>query len=159
MKAKILFFTGTKKFDFIKEFNSIDDFNNYKDAKLDGNVTYIKYSLLLDGAIQYTMPKTEYSKNRVVSNNKVKPKNTDNTSQKNSRNNQLALVGNDLINLNMTTAKSDRLIRFMNEKPLTQREKNIIKGILSVDKLSIKQYDLIKDIENTVSGRKRVNIS
>ena len=59
----------------------------------------------------------------------------------------------------MTTAKSDRLIRFMNEKPLTQREKNIIKGILSVDKLSIKQYDLIKDIENTVSGRKRVNIS
>ena len=66
---------------------NIDDFNNYKDAKLDGNVTYIKYSLLLDGAIQYTMPKTEYSKNRVVSNNKVKPKNTDNTSQKNSRNN------------------------------------------------------------------------
>jgi hypothetical protein len=162
MKAKILLITKTKKFDFIKEFKSIDDFNDYKDIKMSNTAKYIKYSLLLGGATQYTLPKTEYSKNRLSSNVskfKEREQKVDNTVQKNSRNSQLALSGNNLINLSMTPAKSNKLIRFMNEKPLTQKEKKIIKSLLTVDKLSINQYDLIKDIENTVSRRKRVNNS
>ncbi len=157
MKAKILILTGTSKKQFIKNFKSLDDFYNYKDSRLDNNVNYIKYSLLLDGETKYTLPKKEYSKNRIKEKTKftISNKYDKNKSQKNSRNNQLALVGNDLINLNMTPIRQRNLVKFMEQKPVTDREKNIIKSMFANDKLSISQYNLIREIQETANRRVR----
>ena len=157
MKAKILILTGTSKKQFIKNFKSLDDFYNYKDSRLDNNVNYIKYSLLLDGETKYTFPKKEYSKNRIKEKTKftISNKYNNNKSQKNSRNNQLALVGNDLINLNMTPIRQRNLVKFMEQKPVTDREKNIIKSMFANDKLSISQYNLIREIQETANRRVR----
>lgn len=157
MKAKILILTGTSKKQFIKNFKSLDDFYNYKDSRLDNNVNYIKYSLLLDGETKYTLPKKEYSKNRIKEKTKftISNKYNNNKSQKNSRNNQLALVGNDLINLNMTPIRQRNLVKFMEQKPVTDREKNIIKSMFANDKLSISQYNLIREIQETANRRVR----
>ena len=154
IKAKIKTITG-KRSEYVKEFDNIESFNNYKEALLDGNCTYFKYQLLLDGANLYTESKTEYgNSNR----NKVsKSKSVDNTAQKNSRNNQLALSGNKMINLNMTPARQRSLMKWiLSGVPITKTEISFIKSMFCFDKISVSQYSAIETIKSKVSRRVRV---
>ena len=43
----------------------------------------------------------------------------------------------------------------MEQKPVTDREKNIIKSMFANDKLSISQYNLIREIQETANRRVR----
>lgn len=154
IKAKIKTMTS-KRLEYIKEFDNIESFNNYKEALLDSNCIYFKYQLLLGGANLYTESKTEYgngNRKRVS-----KSKGVDNAVQKNSRNNQLALSGNKLINLNMTPAKQRSLMKFINSSlPITQSEIRFIKSMFTFDKISIAQYNSIENLKLKVNRRVRI---
>ena len=158
MKVKMKLFTDTTKKDFVKEFKDLQYFNDFKSSRLDNNVRSITYSILHDNANVYTKPVTEYGVKRSYSSKNItrdsKSKNRDNTIQKTSRNNHLALVGNDLINLNMTPSKQKKLVKWMDSGvPITSGEKKLVKGLFLFDKLSVSQYQLLDEIQRKVSRR------
>jgi hypothetical protein len=45
----------------------------------------------------------------------------------------------------------------MNEKPVSVKEKKIIKSLLINDKISVSQYELLKEIESRVNKRKLIS--
>ena len=154
MKAKILLMTNNSRKEFIKEFRDLEHFNNYKQSRLEGEVRFIKYSLLHDNSKMYEHSVTEYSVNRGSVLDRVKKDTrTENLIQRTSRQNQLALLGNKLINLNITPSIIKRLKKFMDNKPVTLKECKIIKSMLIQDKFTIAQYNLLKDIEERVDRR------
>lgn len=153
--AKITQMTNSKKKNYLKQFKDLYTFNNYKKKLLETNCTYFKYQLRKDGEQFYSSAKTEYANkdNKAKDCKQRQTSNLENKIQKNSRNNQLALNGNDLINLNMTPAKQRSLVKFMNTKPVTNSEKNIIKSCFAFDKLSVNQYNIIEDIKSRANRR------
>ena len=153
--AKILQMTNSKKKQYVKEFKDLDTFNKFKDSRLSGRCTYFKYQLRKDGEQTYSLPKTEYAnRDKKFTNSKSKRETKlDNNIQKHSRNNQLALDGNDLINLNMTPAKQRSLVKFMETKPVTNSEKKLIKSCFAFDKISVNQYKIIEDIKAKANRR------
>lgn len=160
---KILLQTNTNKSEFIKEYKSIDSFNEWKQTRLESNCKYIKYSVKEQGEIMYSKSFTEYGTNRntTVTNNKgkriVKATTIDNYAQKQSRNNHLALSGNDLVNLSMTPQKHKKLMKWINSGvPITDTEVSKIKSIMCSIKLTLPQYNFIKQIQDTVSRRVKV---
>jgi len=155
LKAKITLTTTKGRKDLLKEFKDIDSFNNYKENHLEKNTLHIKYSLLFENQKIYTPIKTEYNSNRFKV-NKISKSYNDNRLQENSRNNQLALLGNKLINLSITPSIIRKFNTFMDNKPVTNNEKKIIKSLMIFDKLSISQYQLLKDIEQRVNKRKLI---
>lgn len=153
IKAKIAMMTNNSKKEFIKEFNNISSFNDYKDSRLSGNTSYFKYQLMYQGEIMYGPVKTEYSNvKHYIKQDKV----VDNTAQKKSRNNQLAVQGNKLINLNMTPSRQRALVKWMNKSPLTTSEIKFVKSMFAFDKISIAQYNSIEELKNKVSRRVRI---
>jgi hypothetical protein len=155
LKARIALTTTKGRKDLLKEFKDLDEFNNYKGNQLNTNTLHIKYSLLFENQKIYTPTKTEYGINRDI--NCKKRKTTDkfeNLAQQRSRQNQLALLGNKLINLNITPSIIRKFNKFMDNKPVTDEEKKIIKSLMIFDKLSVSQYNLLKDIEERVNKRK-----
>jgi len=155
LKARITLTTTKGRKDLLKEFKDIDSFNNYKENHLEKNTLHIKYSLLFENQKIYTPIKIEYNSNR-FKRNKISKSYNDNRLQENSRNNQLALLGNKLINLNITPSIIRKFNTFMDNKPVTNNEKKIIKSLMIFDKLSISQYQLLKDIEQRVNKRKLI---
>jgi len=155
LKAKITLTTTKGRKDLLKEFKDLDSFNNYKQSQLNTNTLHIKYSLLFENQKIYTPIKIEYNSNR-SKRNKISKSYNDNRLQENSRNNQLALLGNKLINLNITPSIIRKFNTFMDNKPVTNNEKKIIKSLMIFDKLSISQYQLLKDIEQRVNKRKLI---
>ena len=155
LKARITLTTTKGRKDLLKEFKDIDSFNNYKENHLEKNTLHIKYSLLFENQKIYTPIKIEYNSNR-SKRNKISKSYNDNRLQENSRNNQLALLGNKLINLNITPSIIRKFNTFMDNKPVTNNEKKIIKSLMIFDKLSISQYQLLKDIEQRVNKRKLI---
>jgi len=155
LKAKITLTTTKGRKDFLKEFKDLDSFNNYKENQLNTNTLHIKYSLLFENQNTYTPIKTEYSSDR-SKRNKVSKSHNDNILQENSRNNQLALLGNKLINLTITPSIIRKFNKFMDNKPVTNNEKKIIKSLMIFDKLSVSQYQLLKDTEQKVNKRKLI---
>ena len=153
MKAKIMLLSNSNKREFTKEFKDLSAFHRYKQGVLDTNCRYIKYSLLLDGSTKFTKPKVEYGNLNKRKQQSRRNNTLDNKIQKSSRNNQLALVGNDLINLNMTPSKQRSLVKWMDNKPVTNSEKNLIKSMFSYDKISVAQYNVIEDIKAKVNRR------
>ena len=153
--VKLTIQTETKQNRLNKQFESIDKFNEYKKLRLETGCKFIKYSIKLKGSLMYSESVFEYGNNR-KSEQRQKNSN-DNIAQRKSRNNNIALSGNKLINLNMTPARQKKLVKWFNSGvPITPREINIIKGMLSYDKISIKQYYLIEDIKSSVSRRVKV---
>lgn len=155
LKAKITLITTKGRKDLLKEFKDLDSFNNYKENHLEKNTLYIKYSLLFENQKIYTPIKIEYNSNR-FKRNKISKSYNDNRLQENSRNNQLALLDNKLINLSITPSIIRKFNTFMDNKPVTNNEKKIIKSLMIFDKLSISQYELLKDIEQRVNKRKLI---
>jgi len=155
LKAKITLTTTKGRKDLLKEFKDLDSFNNYKQSQLNTNTLHIKYSLLFENQKIYTPIKIEYNSNR-SKRNKISESYNDNRLQENSRNNQLALLGNKLINLSITPSIIRKFNTFMDNKPVTNNEKKIIKSLMIFDKLSISQYQLLKDIEQRVNKRKLI---
>ena len=155
LKAKITLTTTKGRKDLLKEFKDLDSFNNYKQSQLNTNTLHIKYSLLFENQKIYTPIKIEYNSNR-SKRNKISESYNDNRLQENSRNNQLALLGNKLINLSITPSIIRKFNTFMDNKPVTNNEKKIIKSLMIFDKLSISQYELLKDIEQRVNKRKLI---
>jgi hypothetical protein len=155
LKARITLTTTKGRKDFLKEFKDLDSFNNYKENHLNQNTLHIKYSLLFENQKIYTPTKTEYNSDR-YKRNKVSKSYNDNRLQENSRNNQLALLGNKLINLNITPSIIRKFNKFIDNKPVTNNEKKIIKSLMIFDKLSVGQYQLLKDIEEKVNKRKLI---
>ena len=160
---KILLQTNTNKSEFVKEYKSIDSFNEWKQTRLKTNCKYIKYSVKEQGEIMYSKPFTEYGTNRNTtkfSTNKAgyfKPNTSDSYAQKQSRNNHLALSGNDLVNLSMTPQKHKKLMKWINSNvPITPYEIKTIKSMFKYDKLTLGQYNFIKQIQDTVSRRVKV---
>jgi len=155
LKAKITLTTTKGRKDLLKEFKDLDSFNNYKQSQLNTNTLHIKYSLLFENQKIYTPIKIEYNSNR-SKRNKISESYNDNRLQENSRNNQLALLGNKLINLSITPSIIRKFNTFIDNKPVTNNEKKIIKSLMIFDKLSISQYELLKDIEQRVNKRKLI---
>lgn len=155
LKAKITLTTTKGRKDLLKEFKDLGSFNNYKENQLNTNTLHIKYSLLFENQKIYTPIKTEYNSNR-FKRNKISESYNDNILQENSRNNQLALLGNKLINLSITPSIIRKFNKFMDNKPVTNNEKKIIKSLMIFDKLSVGQYQLLKDIEQKVNKRKLI---
>ena len=154
MKAKMVLTTNNSRKEFIKEFRDLEHFNNYKQSRLEDKVRSIKYSLLHDNSKMYTHSVTEYGVDRgLSSNNTKKDTRTENLIQRTSRQNQLALLGNNLVNLNITPSIIKRLKKFMDNKPVTLKESKTIKSMLIQDKFTIAQYNLLKDIEERVNRR------
>ena len=154
IKAKITIMTSKSKKEFTKDFNNIDSFNNYKEICLSTNTSYFKYQLMYEGTNIYTKQKTEYGN---IKDYIKQERPVDNTAQKNSRNNQLALKGNKLINLNMTPSRQKSLMKWVNSGiPITQGEIRVIKSMFSFDKISIAQYNSIEDLKLKVSRRVRI---
>lgn len=162
IEVKLTVQTETKQNRLNKQFESIDKFNEYKKQRLDTGCKFIKYSIKLKGSLTYSESVFEYGNNRIsdrrTSKEEQRQKNTnDNITQRNSRNNNIALSGNKLINLNMTPARQKKLVKWFNSGvPITPREVNIIKSMFSYDKISIRQYYLIEDIKNAVSRRVKI---
>jgi hypothetical protein len=155
LKARITLTTTKGRKDFLKEFKDLDAFNNYKENQLGTNTLHIKYSLLFENQKIYTPIKTEYGINRDISSKKRKKTDKfENLVQQRSRQNQLALLGNKLINLTITPSIIRKFNKFMDNKPVTNEEKKIIKSLMIFDKLSVNQYNLLKDIEERVNKRK-----
>ena len=154
MKVKIITISNSSKKEFIKEFLNKEQFENYKEICLNTNINYIKYSIFENG--YYKPYIKEFSKNRNIDKDVNKSFNK-NTLQKNSRNNQLALLGNKLINLNITPSIIRKFNKFMNDKPVSIEEKKIIKSLLINDKISVSQYELLKQIETRVNKRKLIS--
>jgi hypothetical protein len=157
LKARITLTTTKGRKDFLKEFKDLDSFNNYKQNQLNTNTLHIKYSLLFENKKIYTPTKIEYNSDRSKI-NKISKSYNENRLQQNSRNNQLALLGNKLINLNITPSIIRKFNKFMDNKPVTNEEKKIIKSLMIFDKLSVSQYQLLKDIEQRVNKRKLISI-
>ena len=157
LKAKITLTTTKGRKDFLKEFKDLDSFNNYKENQLNTNTLHIKYSLLFENQKIYTPTKIEYNSDR-SKRSKAPKLRSDNKVQENSRNNNLALLGNKLINLNVTPSIIRKFNKFMDNKPVTNNEKKIIKSLMIFDKLSISQYELLKDIEQRVNKKKLLEI-
>lgn len=155
LKARITLTTTKGRVDLLKEFKDLDSFNNYKQNQLNTNTLHFKYSLLFENQKIYTPYKTEYSSDRSKK-SKVYKYYNDNRIQENSRNNQLALLGNKLINLTITPSIIRKFNKFMDNKPVTNEEKKIIKSLIIYDKLSVNQYQLLKDIEQRVNKRKLI---
>ena len=154
IKAKITMMTTKSRKEFTKEFNSIDSFENYKENKLSGNTSYFKYQLMHEGTNIYTKSKTEYGNNKDYI-KQERP--VDNTVQKNSRNNQLAIKGNKIINLNMTPSRQRSLMKWINSGvPVTSNEIKFIKSMFAFDKISISQYEAINNLKEKVSRRVRI---
>ena len=153
--AKILQMTNNKKKDYIKEFKDLDTFNNFKESRFNNGVTYLKYQLRKDGEQFYSSAKTEYANRnkKTKERGQTQTTNLENKIQRDSRNNQLALDGNDLINLNMTPAKQRSLVKFMETKPVTNSEKKLIKSCFAFDKISVTQYKIIEDIKAKANRR------
>jgi len=150
--VKLTIQTETKQNKLNKQFESIDKFNEYKKQRLETGCKFIKYSIKLKGSLMYSESVFEYGNNRNLERLTTKLEQR----QKNSNNN-IALSGNKLINLNMTPARQKKLVKWFNSGvPITPREINIIKGMFSYDKISIRQYNLIEDIKNTVNRRVKV---
>ncbi len=145
-----------------KQFESIDKFNEYKKQRLETGCKFIKYSIKLKGSLMYSESVFEYGINRkserLTTKAEQRQKNTnDNITQRESRNNNIALSGNKLISLNMTPARQKKLVKWFNSGvPITPREINIIKSMFSYDKISIRQYYLIEDIKSTVNRRVKI---
>lgn len=157
LKARITLTTTKGRKDFLKEFKDLYSFNNYKQNQLNTNTLHIKYSLLFENKNIYTPTKIEYNSDRSKI-NKVSKSYNDNMLQQNSRNNNIALLGNKLINLNITPSIIRKFNKFMDNKPVTNNEKKIIKSLMIFDKLSVSQYQLLKDIEERVNKRKLISI-
>ena len=63
-------------------------------------------------------------------------------------------IDSDLKGVTRKLTKYNQKSKFPNSGvPITPREINIIKGMFSYDKISIRQYKLIEDIKSTVSRR------
>ena len=160
--VKLTIQTEAKQNRLNKQFESIDKFNEYKKLRLETGCKFIKYSIKLKGSLMYSESVFEYGNNRkserLTTKSEQRQKNSnDNITQRKSRNNNIALSGNKLINLNMTPSRQKKLVKWFNSGvPITPREINIIKGMFSYDKISIRQYDLIEDIKNTVNRRVKV---
>jgi hypothetical protein len=156
IKVKITLQTETKQKRLNIDFESIDEFNKYKKQRLETGCKFIKYSIKQEGRLMYSESVFEYG----ISRDKAKQRSlshNDNIVQRNSRNNNIALAGNKLINLNMTPARQRKLVKwFESEAPITTREINIIKSMFSCSKISTRQYNLIENIKLDVSRRKKV---
>ena len=157
IKVKIqLVNKDNRKFNVTKEFISEDKFNEWVDNKINTTVLRMSYSILREGSLTYDGYKNVYSKSNTRKS--IKSNNYESTNknivQKNSRLNQLALKGNNLINLNFTPAKQKRLVSWIESGvPITKKEIKMIKSMFAYSKLSISQYNLIQDIEDRVNRR------
>jgi len=162
---KILLQTNNNKSEFVSEYKSIDAFNKWKSTRLLTNCKYIKYSMKEKGEFMYSKPVTEYGTNRnktinletKKTINSIRKNIINNQIQKKSRNNHIALVGNDLINLSMTPQKQSKLMKWIDSGvPITSNEVRKIKSIMCSKKLTLGQYAFIKQIKDTVSKRVKV---
>jgi hypothetical protein len=154
IKAKITMMTTKSRKEFIKEFNSIDSFEKYKENKLSGNTSYFKYQLMKEGTNVYTTAKVEYGNNNYYI---KQDRSIDNSMQKNSRNSQLAIKGNKIINLNMTPSRQRSLMKWINSGvPITSNEIKFIKSMFAFDKISIAQYEAINNLKEKVSRRVKI---
>ena len=153
--AKILLQGSSKQTNWVKTFNSLDSFNKYKESKLE-HCTLIKYSLRNDNEKMYSSLITEYGVERTASSRVQRDtyKNaTVNSIQKDSLNNHLAVKGNKIISLVMTSAKVKSLSKLIDTAPLTSKEVSILKSMFSMSKLSASQYELIENIKHKASRR------
>ena len=164
---RVLLQTHTHQSKFIKNFTSIDTFNDWKVKRLESSCKYIKYSIKHKGEAMYGTDITEYGKDRdgdskdakagIEAKKKKWANATSNIVQTLSRNNNIALRDNDLISLSMTPPKQRRLMKWINSDiPITPKEISIIKSLFLYKRLSLSQYNLIKDIETCVSRRVRM---
>jgi len=148
-----------RKFNTVKEFISEDKFNEWVDNKINTTVLRMSYSILREGSLTYDGYKNVYSKLNTIKSiksNKYESVN-ENVVQKNSRLNQLALKGNNLINLNFTPSKQKRLVKWISSGvPITKKEIKMIKSMFAYSKLSVSQYNLIQDIEDRVNRRTKL---
>jgi len=157
VKARIKLTTTRGRVEFLKEFKDIDSFNNYKEGQLNTHTLHIKYSLLFENEKMYTPAKTEYNPDRSLRKVKInKVNDMTNLIQSKSRNNNIALLGNKLISLSITPSIIRKFNKFMDNKPVTNTEKKTIKSLMLFEKLSISQYQLLKDIEERVNRRKLI---
>ena len=154
LQAKILLFNPNSKKDFFKDFKNLEEFNKYKEEKLLNNI-YIKYQIKFKEDLIYSESKIEYSKNKdnILKKDKYN-KSQQNKIQRNSRQNNIALVGNDLVNLSTSNLKINS---FLNSNlPITNEEIRILKSMTSYKTLTVTQYNLVKDIKEKVKRRKKV---
>ena len=154
LQAKILLFNPNSKKDFFKDFKNLEEFNKYKEEKLLNNI-YIKYQIKFKEDLIYYESKIEYSKNKdsILKKDKYN-KSQQNKIQRNSRQNNIALVGNDLVNLSTSNLKINS---FLNSNlPITNEEIRILKSMTSYKTLTVTQYNLVKDIKEKVKRRKKV---
>ena len=155
--AKILLQTSDKHTNWVKRFNTQQDFNAFKALKLE-SCDFIKYSIKDDNSTTYSKIKTEYGKSRKFSTRTDGDRykniiSNENKVQKGSRNNQLALKGDKIISLSMTPARVRSLSKLIDTAPLTTKEVSILKSMFTVSKLSMAQYKLIEDIKHRASRR------
>tara|TARA_R110000765_G_scaffold9561_2_gene29783 strand:+ start:252 stop:740 length:489 start_codon:yes stop_codon:yes gene_type:complete len=158
--VKMLVQTASHQKKFNKEFKSINAFNEYKSNRLECNWKFVKYSIREESQVMYSLPVFEYGANKLIEsklNLDTKMYTSDNQQQQSSRNSQLALIGNKLINLNMTPAKQRSLVKWIESGvPITSKEVKTIKSLFNWSKITVGQYNLIEDIKLDVSRRKKV---
>lgn len=155
--VKMLVQTASRQKKFNKEFSSINAFNEYKSHRLECNWKFVKYSIREENQVMYSLPVFEYGANKLIESKPIsdtKMSASDNQQQRSSRNSQLALIGNELINLNMTPAKQRSLVKWIESGvPITSKEVKTIKSLFNWSKITIGQYNLIEDIKSRVNRR------
>jgi len=162
---RIKIFSQSHKREISKEF-TFDEFNSWKKDRLNTNVVYLKYKFKKISDNIWSVWNTEHSKFR------NQPKQTcrfgesdrrveitaENNSQRLSRNSNLLVKGNKVVSLSMTPSRKNKIDTYLkSNKPITSRERRILKDFFHLNTMSKRQLITYNDIFAKIDRRIPLN--
>lgn len=162
---RIKIFSQSHKREISKEF-TFDEFNSWKKDRLNTNVVYLKYKFKKISDNMWSVWNTEHSKFRnqpkqtcrfFASNRRVEIT-AENNLQRLSRNSNLFVKDDKVVSLSMTPSRKNKIDTYLkSNKPITLRERRILKDFFHLNTMSKRQLITYNDIFAKINRRTPLN--